>query len=80
LAIRCGASGKIGSGGDKAIEVLSLGAPMSTIRSLIGKLAFKPKYVVHGFKVRSNLEGGGKKGKDGSLVLAFGSQQRAMKP
>jgi hypothetical protein len=53
---------------------------MSTTRSATGKLAFKSKYAMHGFKVSSNLEGGGKKGKDGSLVLASGSQQRAMKP
>ncbi len=67
-------------GEDKATEVLSLGAPMNIIQSPTRKLRFKPKYVVHGSKVSSNLEAGGKKGKDGSLVFASGSQKCAMKP
>jgi hypothetical protein len=46
---------------------------MNTIRFIIRKLAFKSKYAVHGSEVSSNLNGGGKKGKDGSLVLASGS-------
>jgi hypothetical protein len=53
---------------------------MNIIRFRTRKLAFKPKYVVHGSKVSSNLEASGKKGKDGLLVLASGSQQCAMKP
>jgi hypothetical protein len=53
---------------------------MNTIGFAIGKLAFKPKYVVHGSKVSSNFEGGGKKGKDGSFVFAFSSQQPTKKP
>lgn len=74
LVTRCGANGKVGNGGDEAIEVLSLGAPMNTTQSTIRKLSFKPRYLVHGFKVSINLEGGGKKGKDGSLVLTYNSQ------
>jgi hypothetical protein len=74
LVTRCGANGEAGNGGDEAIEVLSLGAPMNTTQSIIRKLSFKPKYSVHGFKVSSNLEGGGKKGKDGSFVLTSNSQ------
>ncbi len=59
--------------GYKATKVLTFGAPMNTIRFIIRKLAFKSKYAVHGSEVSSNLNGGGKKGKDGSLVLASGS-------
>ncbi len=74
MVTRCGANGEVGNGGDEAIEVLSLGAPMNTTQSIIRKLSFKPKYSMHGFKVSSNLEGGGKKGKDGSFVLTSNSQ------
>ncbi len=54
--------------------------PISTTRFAIGKLAFEPKYSVHGSKVSNNLEGGGKKGKDGSFVFTYGSQQPLKKP
>jgi len=74
----CAINGDVGSGGDKATKVLSLPTPITTIQTTTKKFAFKPKYSMHSFK--GSFEGGGKKGKDGSLVLAFGSQQPTKKP
>jgi hypothetical protein len=78
MSTRCATNGDVGTGGDKATKVLSLPTPITTIRTTTKKFAFKPKYSMHNFK--GSLEGGGKKGKDGSLVLAYGSQQPTKKP
>ncbi len=78
MSIGCATNGDVGSGGDKATKMLSLPTPITTIWTTNKKFAFKPKYSMHSFK--GSLEGGGKKGKDGSLVLAFGLQQPTKKP